>query len=412
MTFTKTFSLALIGGVSSLALIQPATALDAQSFADRLTAVYERVGYAVDIPSAKLKGDTILLDNIRIGVLGMEDVAQITTSLTFSGVSEAEDGSYWAQTVTAPDVDYEIREEVPGHLSLTDITITDFYLPPGDDTGALAMMQLFGEMRTGPLSVTRKGAEVISFSSMDFTATYNPEQGAHNLQSLTSVFAINDIDIDLSSLSEEDPQAAAVIGALGLTRINGDITQRLDWDMTTGRMGMGEFLFDFADIGSLDIAMDLSGFTPALLDQLYDMQGQMLAEGTDPNSEEAQARQMIVGMQMAQAIVLNSIQVRYEDASLANKLIDFFASAQGIERAQMIEGVKAMVPEMVAGMGVPALEDMLAAPLAAFLDDPRSFEVAVEPAKPASLLVLTAAATNPAGLVELLGLRASANDAE
>lgn len=412
MTPTKILSLTLLGSVAGLAMLQPAMALDAQAFADRLAAVYERVGYTIDVADAKLKGDTVVLDGVTIGIRGMEASGQITTALTFSGVTEGDDGSYWAETVTAPDIEYDIVADVPGHVSLTDITLSSFYLPSDGNVDALAIMQLVGDIQTGPLSVTRNGQEVISFSSISASSTFNPEQGSDTLADVTTTFLVNDIAADLSSVSEEDPQAAAVIEALGLTQINGNISQSMHWNMADGNIEMGSFLFDFADIGSLDITMDLGGFTPALLDQMYDMQAQMLANGTDPASEEAQAQSMMVGMQMAQSILLKSVSIRYEDASLANRLIDFFAGAQGIERTQMVEGLKAMVPELVAGMGIPALGEVLSAPVAAFLDDPKSFDVSVEPANPTSLLVLTAAAANPAGLIDVLGLKVEANATE
>ena len=199
-----------------------------------------------------------------------------------------------------------------------------------------------------------------------------------------------------------------MIEALGLTQINGNISQSMHWNMADGNIEMGSFLFDFADIGSLDITMDLGGFTPALLDQMYDMQAQMLANGTDPASEEAQARSMMVGMQMAQSILLKSVSIRYEDASLAQT--DRFLRRRAGHRADpdgrrpQGHGARNCGRHGHSGLGRGA-----SAPVAAFLDDPQSLEVAVEPASPTSLLVLTAAAANPAGLIDVLGLNVEAN---
>ena len=66
---------------------------------------------------------------------------------------------------------------------------------------------------------------------------------------------------------------------------------------------------------------------------------------------------------------------------------------------------------MVGQAGIPQLTDLVVPPVNTFLDDPQSIEVAVKPASPTTLLVLSAAAANPAGLISALGLAVTANQA-
>jgi hypothetical protein len=66
---------------------------------------------------------------------------------------------------------------------------------------------------------------------------------------------------------------------------------------------------------------------------------------------------------------------------------------------------------MLAGSGIPALNDIVIPPLSAFLDDPQSLEAAIAPPSPTSLLVLMAAAANPASLITALGFTVTANSA-
>jgi len=120
---------------------------------------------------------------------------------------------------------------------------------------------------------------------------------------------------------------------------------------------------------------------------------------------------MMVGMELLQALTLTSSSLRYDDAGLAPKLLDMFAQQSGADRAQFVEGLKAMVPQMVGQLGVQPLTDMVVPAVNAFLDDPQSIEVAVKPATPTTLLVLSAAAANPAGLISALGLAVTANQA-
>jgi hypothetical protein len=180
--------------------------------------------------------------------------------------------------------------------------------------------------------------------------------------------------------------------------------------MADGHMVVDEFSFDFADIGRLDLTLDFTGLTPAVLDQIYAMQAQMTAAGAAPTEEQSQA-QMMQGMAIMQGVSIVGASLRYDDASLAGKLLDFFASQSGGDRATFVEGLKATLPALISQSGIPALNDVVVPPVSEFLDEPQSLEVRVAPPSPTSVLVLMAAAANPAGLITALGLAVEANQA-
>lgn len=415
MKTAQTARLLLLGSVATAALTGPAMALEAQAFVDRVEAVYKSVGYDFSFGAAVLDGDTITVDGVTVSLTGPESATMepmtFDTELTFSGVVEAEDGSYTVEALTIPDIDTEFASapEPVGHLTLSDISAEGLYLPAGDTIPAVQLLQLVQSISTGALSITRDGEEVVSIDSMEAASTFNPAQGSADLVDLTSTLAISGISLDLSSVGEEDATAGATIEALGLTSVSGDITQNLTWSMADGHMVIDEFLFDFADIGSLDITADLTGLTPEVLDQIYAMQAAMAPEG-EMTEEQAQA-QMMQGMALMQGVNIVGASVRYDDASLAGRLLDFFAEQSGADRATFVEGLKASLPGMLAGSGIPALNDVVIPPVEAFLDDPQSLEVRVAPPSPTSLLVLMAAAANPAGLITALGLTVDANAA-
>jgi hypothetical protein len=412
MRTTQTARL-LLSGVASIALMGPAMALDAEAFVDRMTEVYRAAGYELSFGAATLEGDTITVDGVTVGIAGPEaDPEPLVwdTEITFTGVAEGDDGSYLVESATIPDIDIEFSSapEPVGRLTLSDIRADGLYLPAGDELPAEALMQLVRSISTGPLSVTRNGDEVIAIESIEADSSFNPEQGGE-LVDLTSTLAVNGIWVDLATLAEEDADSSAVIEALGLSTISGTITQDMSWSMADGHIVLNEFLFDFDEVGALDITADLTGLTPALLDQIYAMQATM---GTDGEMTEEQAQaQMMQGMALMQGVSIVGASVRYDDASLAGKLLDFFADQSGTDRATYVEGLKASLPALIGESGIPALVDLLVPPVSAFLDDPQSLEVRVAPPSPTSLLVLMAAAANPAGLIPALGLTVEANSA-
>src|SRR5690606_26381655 len=103
------------------------------------------------------------------------------------------------------------------------------------------------------------------------------------LEAIHSTLSVNNIWADLSTVGEEDAEAGAIITALGLTNISGNINQTTSWTMADGHIVVEQFLFDFADVGALDFTADIAGLTPATLDKIYAMEN----SGLDPASEEA-----------------------------------------------------------------------------------------------------------------------------
>lgn len=411
MSTTKTIQLLLLSGVAAAALSVPASALEAQAFVDRVAEVYRTMGYELSFGEATLNGDTVTVDGVTVEVTGMEgEPMEIDTTLTFSGVRETDDGTYWADELTVPDVDTVFtteEDDAEGRVTLSDIRVESLYFPPSDNASALAQVQSFAAASTGPLSVFRNGEEVVRVDSMEARSTFSPEQGSADLSDVESTFTISGIWADLSTVSEEDPESGAVIEQLGLTELNGSVSQHTTWSMADGHMVMDEFLIDFDDVGALDLTFDITGFTPQVLDQIYAMQAQM-GGGSEMSEEQAQA-QMMAGMAMMQGVNIVSIAIRYDDASLVGSLLDYFAEDAGTDRASFVEGLKQQLPLMLEGVGIPALKDLIVPPVSAFLDDPQSLEVAARPASPTSLLVLMAAAANPAGLIPALGLTVTAN---
>ena len=414
MRTTQTVRLMLLSGVATAALMGPAMALDAQTFVDRVAEVYKVIGYDFQFGPATLDGDTVTVDGVTVGLtsggaeMGMEPMV-FDAEITFSGVAEGADGSYTVESVTIPDVDTEFasKPEPVGHVTLSDIRADGLYLPAGDTIPAVAILQLVESISTGALLVTRNGEEVFSIDSMEATSTFNPAQGSADLVDVSSVLAISGISVDLSTVAEDDAEAGAVIEALGLTSIQGNITQDLTWSMADGHMVVNEFLFDFADIGALDITADVTGLTPTVLDDIYAMQASMVPEG-EMTEEQAQA-QMMQGMALMQGVSIVGASVRYDDASIAGKLLDFYAASSGTDRATFVAGLKTVLPVIIGESGIPALTDIVVPAVSTFLDDPQSLEVKVAPPSPTSVLVLMGAAANPAGLITALGLAIEAN---
>lgn len=412
MRITRTATMMLLATTATATLMQPAQALEAQAFVDRVEEVYRHFGYDLEFGPATLDGDTITVEGVTANLVDEEeDHEDVTTetTFTFSGVTEREDGSYLVDSLTVPDLDTPINAEPPGHITLADIRAEGLYIPAGEPT-ATDGLQLVESISTGPLAITREGEEVITMESLVASSTFDPELGAEDLESVTSELAITGLWADLVTLNDVvDGDAETMLEEVGLSEISGDVTQTLSWSLDDGHMVMDEFLFDFADLGSLNITFDVTGVTPELLEEANAM-GEMNAESDEELSEQEQQAQMMQGMALMQDVEIASASIRYDDASLVGNLLDYYAEKAGVDRATFVETLQAQAANMLAGVGVASLADLLDPAIDNFLDDPQSLEISVNPANPTSLLVLMAAAANPEGLITALNLTVDVNE--
>ncbi len=408
MKFMTKTRLALLATVATVTLIQPAMALDAQAFVDRLAATYTAMGVDVQPGAASLDGTTITVKGVKFGPKGGE-MMSIDTDLTFTGVVEQADGSYLAEGLTMPDVEYDIPGDQKGHLSLKDIVVTGVYVPAAGASNYMASMQQIGSASAGPLSITRNGVEVISFTSISSENTFNPAQGSAELVDVSSTLSVEGFKADLSTVGESDPAAGATITALGLTNVSGSISESQTWSIADGNIIVEELLITLDDKGSFGLGFDLAGFTPAVMELI--IASSAAASDTTKTPEQLQQESAAMGMQLMSSISINSMWMRYDDASLAGSLLDFFAAQQGGDRAAFVEGLKGMAAGMLAGVGVPELDAIVVPAVNAFLDDPKSLEVVVAPETSTTLITLMGAAANPAGLITMLGLTVTANQA-
>src|SRR5690606_32478714 len=89
----RTTGLFAATGLATVMFMQPAMALEADAFVERIASVYEAMGHEMSFGAATVQGDTVTVDGVTIAIEGAEPMV-LDTELTFSGVVEYDDGSY------------------------------------------------------------------------------------------------------------------------------------------------------------------------------------------------------------------------------------------------------------------------------------------------------------------------------
>jgi len=390
---------------TAIGIAHPAMAQDADDFAAKLAAAYGAVGYSLEFGPSTVDGTTISYDGLTVSLpaygVTAEAPIKLDTVLTFKGVEEYDDGSYTAESLSIPDVNID---EDGVKVAAKALSVNGIYVPASADGGMMTVMQMVAGFNAGPITVSMADKEIFSVASITSHSDFTPEQGGETVDAIKGSMKIEGIKADLSTVTEAEPRA--MIDALGINTITGSATQSFDWTMADGRI-VSPMTVTLDNLGKIGFTIDISGYTAALMDEMMASQAD-LATLTE---EERNAKEQQAALEMASKLSISGLSVRYDDASLAGKLLDVFAKQQGATRTDFVAGLKMIVPALLSQSPTPALNEQAAAAVKTFLDDPKSLEISINPGRAVGFMELAAGAQDPNAVVDLLKVKITANEA-
>ncbi|KQV11286.1 hypothetical protein ASC97_15280 [Rhizobium sp. Root1203] len=395
MTFYRTTRL-MLSGVAFLSLAGSAFALDGQDLLKKINAAYTLQGGTLLADGVDVDGTTVTLKNASFKP--NSGAALPIGEITLTGVEEDEDGGYYIEEAAFPDIN---KTNDGATLTATELTLGGISVPADPKGEGLDSMLLYESAHSGPVKVVKDGAEVFSLGGSDVNLTLREDESGFDFDG-----AFKSLKADLTQAS--DPQSKEAIDKLALQHINGDITMKGAWELTPGTIDVSELAFDFTNVGKLNLAFKISGYTMPFVKSLQEAAKQAEA---NQNKEEAQQALGLSMLGLMQQLSFESAQIRFDDASITQRALDYAGSQQGMSGKQMADSLKAMTPIMLAQLNIPELQNAVSAAVTTFLDDPKSLTVRAAPAKPVPLpMIMGAAMGAPNTLPQVLGVKVSAND--
>jgi hypothetical protein len=185
--------------------------------------------------------------------------------------------------------------------------------------------------------------------------------------------------------------AGAAMGpqTLGYDNLTFDVTWDGARDPQTGTLTVSDFKLALRDGGTLSFTGEL-GNVP-------------LGQGTDAQANAAAMNEMTV----------RNLTLRYEDQSLAGRILDAMAKQQGVTREQYAQQLGAALPFFLGALNNPTFQQEVASAVGAFLNDPKSLTIRVAPANPVSgAQMMQIMQTAPQTLPETLNVTVEANSAQ
>lgn len=388
----------LLAGVALAGLASPAFALDGVDFVAKLNAAYASNGATLAYEAVDVNDDSVVLKGASVqSTVKKTDELKIG-DLSFDGVEELSDGGYTVETVVFPDID---RTADGARLTAKDISITGLRVPAKTGTGSIDDLLYYESAGTGPIAVEIAGKTVFAIDKSESNLTRQDGDKGIDFDGIVS-----GVKADLSDV--KDAKTKMAIDKLGLQNPTGEFTVEGSWDLASGVFAVRDNSLNVDNVGRLSVGFNVSGYTLQLLNSLQEA---FKAAEANPNKDAANQALGLSAMGLMQQLNFNSASIRFEDASITKRLLDYFGAEQGVTGEQLAQSIKGLAPIMIAQLNVPDLQNELTAAINAYLDAPKNLTITAEPAKPVPFpMIMGAGMGAPNTLPSVLGVKVTAND--
>lgn len=391
---TNRFS-ALALGVSALVLIaSSASAQDANAVAERLKATLAAQGTELGWSAVSGSGGQVVLEGATFsaaGTPGKFDAGKIV----LDGVTD-DNGGYRIATATFPDYAFS-KDGIS--FDMKGANLKGIRLAAAGSTDPLAAFLFYDTADIATVNVKVGDKQVFTMDgmhAMNSAPTNGPMSFTVDIPKMTA---------DLSTVP--DPAAKKVIDGLGYQTLNGNVKVAGSWNPSDGQIAVTQYDMNVDNAGSLGLTMDFSGYTPTFIKSLQDLQKQMAAQ---PQGGDNSAQGMAV-LGLLQQLTFNSAGIKFTDASITGKVLDYVGKQQGMSAKDLANQAKAILPFAMAQLKDPQLTAQVSAAVSAFLDNPKSLTISAKPAQPVPFAVLMAGGMgDPTTLPKTLGVTVTAND--
>lgn len=374
----------------------PAQAFEAGALTDRLKTVLADQGVQLGWDGVTASGTKVVLEGANIKVAGEPQPIVIGT-VTLDDISD-QNGGYRIGKITFPSYSFSENgmnvEIAAGELS--GVTVPS---PAAMDT--LSSLMMYESADLAQISIKSGGAEVFNLSNLHFEMT-PPKDG----EALEFAGSAEKFTADLASAAT-DAESRKAIEALGYGTISGYFEMSGSWHPGDGQLELAQYDLSVDNAGTLGISLALGGYTLDFVKSLQELQKKMAAQPAGAD-DSAQGLAMLGLMQQ---LTFNNASVRFDDDSLTNKLLEFYAKQQGVKPSDLANQAKAILPFLLAQLDNPELTAQISSAVATYLDEPSSLEIAAAPEKPVPFsLIMAGAMQSPKDLTKTLAVSVTANE--
>lgn len=369
---------ALLSGAALVATSLPAYAIEAETVGQALVAALTTTGNnKISYEAARQDGANVVLDGFTLDN-GEGDIVRFAQAVVESP-TEGGEGVFDSPRIAFNEgaITGESKGSV-GNASITDATVFDpKAVPPNSPTGAV----LFADLEANDLRFTAKDqpGELTVARVLVQTGNVVDNIAQDNKGSVE----------DLTIPPEYFAASAMQPSTIGYDKLVFDMTWDGSRDPGANTVTIRDLTLSMQDGGRLSLTGKV-GKVP---------------EPRQMNDADASAK--------ATEMEVHTLTVRYDDQSLAGRVLDLMAKQQGVERAAYVQQISGALPFLLAALNNPGFQNEVAGALGTFLQDPKSISVTIAPEAPISAAEIAGLAqTAPQSLPERLKASVKANTAQ
>ncbi len=398
-------------------------AVDPNAFNSRLQETIKNTQLSIDSSNCEADGNDIVLRDVTIKLQELQNSGKendqsspsdkrskepdqnVSTakgvvfdkidSLRFKNVTEGQDGTYFVENVSIPLLK-STSSDATGNLK--DISIDKLRLTPKKDANPLFVQFPYESVKVAQIYLSP--ADQTVFNAEDLKIAYLFKNGTKGV----------DITVGIKSFSYEPnktgiSEASKWLTDIGYDKLSGSLNVHASWDIESGKYIGDRNEITIDNGGKLAITTNVEGLTEDFVKNIGVLK--QLERSNNPDDTTAE---MLSVFGIIQQLKFGDVSIRYDDNSLTNRILNYYAKKNGVTREDFIKQTKAMLPLLGSQIDDPDFVKATSEQIGNFLDNPKSLTVSATPDKSVPLPVLYATGSiSMAKLIDLIKLKVEAN---
>ncbi|WP_295732405.1 hypothetical protein [uncultured Bartonella sp.] len=400
-----------------------AWAVDPNAFNSRLQESMKHTELSISSSNCEAEGNDIVLRDVTIRLQELQNSAAQTDqssssdkqskepdgnvspaatlvfdkidSLRFKNVTEDQDGNYYAENVSIP----MLRSATPEvTFNLKDISIEKIRLASKKNTNPLFLYFPYESSTIGEIYLTHQDQTFLNVEAFNTIYLLQPDTKRVDLSGSIKSFYYEPEKSD-------NPEGAKWLKDLGYDKLSGSLNFHANWDSESGKYVGDRSEITIDNAGKLTLSTNIDGITEDLINNVKNLKQLQAATKQDDTTAE-----MLSVMGVIQQLKFGDVTIHYDDKSLTNRILDYYAKQNGVTREDFITELKATLPLIGAKIDDPEFVKNTSEQIGNFLDNPKSLTVSATPGKTIPLTVLYATGSiSAAKLINLLKVKVEAN---
>ena len=325
--------------------------------------------------------------SLRVGKMVLQNVAAEKDGVIDIGKFEVTD----TKIEVAGEADKSFTVEMPSGAA------EDLYVPVPTENATpqdafRSSFSMAKRASSGPIKITAMG-QTITSDGYESSFDGNPATGAGKFG-----LKISNIVVPEEIFASVDPSGQ--MKALGYGDLTFNVMGDADIRVLNDKFGVTTNIeYAGKDIGGIKMAIVAEDIPMAAIAEIKKSK----AESREPDFAAIQPQLMNV--------TIGNFKLRFEDDSITKKVLPVIAKMQGMDEATLVSNAGALVQLGMMQLKSQAMTDQVVAAVSAFLKDPKSITVSMNPAQPLAVQSLsTLKPDDPAAALTLLGVSVTAND--